>query len=298
MDNSDKKRFPEGIITAVITPFSDGQPDISAFRSLILRQIDAGIGGIVVLGTTGEAPTVSKTERKRLIDTALECADGKAFIIAGCGTSDTKASLESAKDAQRQGVNGILAVTPYYNKPSQKGLIYHYLSVAEGIDVPVMMYNVPSRTGVGISTETSQVLFAHENITALKEACTDINEICDKLTQLSEYDIYCGNDSLLPAFLSLGARGCVSVVSNALPRAFGQIYKDYASGEYKRSEDSFKKMYPLLKALCLDTNPAGIKSLMANLGCCKDELRLPLTRTRSDIAYAIFDAYIQTDMKG
>lgn len=298
MDNSDKKRFPEGIITAVITPFSDGQTDISAFKASILRQIDAGIGGIVVLGTTGEAPTVSKTERERLIDAALECADGKTFIIAGCGASDTKAALKSAKEAQKQGVNGILTVTPYYNKPSQKGLIYHYLSVAEGLDIPVMMYNVPSRTGVSISAETAEVLFAHENITALKEACTDISEIYDKLTQLSAYDIYCGNDSLLPAFLALGARGCVSVVSNALPRAFGQIYRDCASGECKRSSEAFKKIYPLLKALCLDTNPAGIKSLMANLGYCRDELRLPLTRTRSDTACAIFDAYIQTDMNG
>lgn len=291
MDYTDKKRFPHGAITALITPFENGRVDITSFKAMIMRQINSGIEGIVVLGTTGESSTVSQKERELLISTCVECAGGKAFIIAGCGGADTKAAAESARVAHKQGANGILTVTPYYTKPSQKGLIYHYLSVAEASDAPVMMYNVPSRTGVNIETETARVLFAHENITALKEASTDISDVTDKLVKLSG-DIYCGNDHLLVPFLSLGARGCVSVVSNAIPGFVQGICRTADTDEDRRL--MLERIYPLIKALSLDTNPCGIKSLMSALGYCKNELRLPLVKTPSDISGAIFDAYIRS----
>lgn len=291
MNYTDKKRFPHGVITALITPFENAEVDHSSLKHLLDEQIRAGVDGVVLLGTTGESPTVTATERAKILDLAVNYVNGRLFIIAGCGGADTKEVVDSAISAQQIGVNGILTVTPYYNKPSQNGLIRHYLSVAETVDIPIMMYNVPSRTGVNISCDTADILFKHDNISALKEASSDIKDITEKLTCLSGCDIYCGNDDLLLPFLSMGAKGCVSVISNALPRSLLSVYDKFELGDVDGARDTFFRIYPLIKALSLETNPIGIKALLAHIGKCTGDIRLPLTKCRDDILDKIIKAY-------
>ena len=291
MNYTDKKRFPHGVISALVTPFANMQVDYPSFKALINGQIKAGVDGMVILGTTGESPAVTPTEREKILDFAVNCIDGRAFVIAGCGGADTTGAVNSALSAQKIGVNGILTVTPYYNKPPQEGLVRHYLSVAEAVDIPLMMYNVPSRTGVNISCKTAELLFTHENISALKEASADINDITEKLTSLSGCDIYCGNDNLILPFLSLGAKGFVSVISNALPSAVQKIYDKFTLGDIDGAKAEFEKIYPLINALGKETNPIGIKTLLAHMGVCSDELRLPLVRCKSETHDKIIKAY-------
>lgn len=294
MDYTDKKRFPHGIITAVVTPFKNTEIDYSALKLMLGRQIKAGIDGIVLLGTTGESPTVSGAERARLIEFAKECIDKRTFLIVGCGGADTRKTAESAKEAWQRGADGILCVTPYYNRPSQKGLVRHYLTVAEETELPIMMYNVPSRTGVSISCQSAQMLFSHENITALKEASTDIYDITEKLTTLSGCDIFCGNDELLLPFLSLGAVGCVSVVSNALPWAYREIYDKFLLNKTDEAKERFVRIRPLLKTLSYSTNPVGIKTLLAYLDLCSADVRLPLVKCGEEELNEIIKAYSDT----
>ena len=294
MEYTDKKRFPHGIITAAVTPFKNTEIDYYALKLMLNRQMRAGIGGIVLLGTTGESPTVSGCERSRLIDFAREVTDKKTFLIVGCGGADTRTAQEQAKEAYQRGADGILCVTPYYNRPSQNGILRHYLTVAEETELPLMMYNVPSRTGVNITCKTAEILFSHENITALKEASSDIYDITEKLTALSGFDIFCGNDELLLPFLSLGAVGCVSVVSNALPRAFTSVYDNFLLNKTDEARDDFVHIRPLLKALSQNTNPVGIKALLAYLDLCSSDVRLPLVKSSDGELHEIIKAYSET----
>ncbi len=294
MEYTDKKRFPHGIITAVVTPFKNKEVDYTSFKLLLNRQIRAGVDGIVLLGTTGESPTVSACERSRLIDFAREYINKRTFLIVGCGGADTSTAAESAKEACVRGADGILCVTPYYNRPSQSGIVRHYLTVAEETDLPVMMYNVPSRTGVSIKCETAELLFRHENITALKEATTDISDITEKLTTLCGCDIFCGNDELLLPFLSLGAVGCVSVISNALPCAYRMIYDKFLLNKPSEAKDVFIRIYPLIKALFKATNPVGIKALLSYLDLCTPDVRLPLIKCGEEELNEIIKAYSDT----
>ena len=294
MEYTDKKRFPHGIITAMVTPFKNTEIDYSALKLLLGRQIKAGVDGIVLLGTTGESPTVSAKERSRLIEFAKECIDKRTFFIVGCGGADTRTAQEQAKEAYQRGADGILCVTPYYNRPCQNGIVRHYLTVAEETELPLMMYNVPSRTGVSISCESAGLLFSHENITALKEATSDIYDITEKLTALSGCDIFCGNDELLLPFLSLGAVGCVSVVSNALPWACREIYDKFLLNNTDGAREMFSRIRPLLKSLSQSTNPVGIKALLAYLDLCSADVRLPLVKCTDIELREIIKAYSET----
>ncbi len=294
MEYTDKKRFPHGIITAVVTPFKNGQVDYTSFKLLLSRQIKAGVDGIVLLGTTGESPTVTKTERTKITDFAVSFIDKRTFVAVGVGGADTADAVASAKAAKSQGADGILCVTPYYNKPSQEGLMYHYLSVAEETDLPVMMYNVPSRTGVSIKCETAELLFRHENISALKEASCDISDVTEKLTILSGCDIFCGNDELLLPFLSLGSVGCVSVISNALPCSYRMIYDKFLLNKTDEARDIFTRIYPLIRAVFNSSNPVGIKALLSYLDLCLPDVRLPLTKCGDGGLREIIKAYSDT----
>ncbi len=294
MDYTDKKRFPHGIITAAVTPFKNTEIDYSALKLMLGRQIKAGVDGIVLLGTTGESPTVSAKERSRLIEFAKECIDKRTFFIVGCGGADTRTAQEQAKEAYQRGADGILCVTPYYNRPPQDGIVRHYLTVAEETELPLMMYNVPSRTGVSITCKTAEVLFSHENITALKEASSDIYDITEKLTALSGFDVFCGNDELLLPFLSLGAVGCVSVISNALPCAYKTVYDKFLLNKTDEARDAFVRIRPLLKSLSKSTNPVGIKALLAYLDLCSPDVRLPLVKGDDGELHEIIKAYSET----
>ncbi len=295
--NNSTNNFPFGVITAAITPFCDTGIDYKAFSELIMRQANGGAEAVVILGTTGEAPTVTQAERDKLTECALE-SGGTMSVIVGCSSNDTKTAVAMCRRAEALGAFGLLVTAPYYNRPSEQGILRHYLTVAESVRLPIMMYNVPSRTGISVTPSQAEILFSHENITALKEAGTDIADITEKLVRFGE-KIYCGNDLLLPLFCSLGAGGAISVCANLCYGSFEKIYELYKSGNIASASVEFASLYPFLLALTCDTNPAPIKSAMHDFGLIEPHLRLPLTpvceRKRGEILSAAIAARIKME---
>ncbi len=269
---------PKGIITAMVTPFRYGQVDYRAFEDLIHRQIDEGATSLVVLGTTGESGSLSEKERSKVIEKAIEYSKGKLYMIVGISACDTEKAVSMGKKASDLGADAVLSVTPYYVKPNQQGLIRHYSTLADALNCPVIMYNVPTRTGVNISVDTVRILFEHENILGLKEAGSDLDDILSKLFCADPGRIYCGNDLFLPLFAHLGAIGCISVASNVCYSSFNSVFQNYSSKKHGIANEQYLKLRPFLKSLCCDTNPIPIKSIMSDMGLIDNELRLPLTK--------------------
>lgn len=271
-----KKPIFSGIATAIVTPFTKDGVDLDAFRALIDYQIQGRIHAIVVLGTTGEASTLTESERDALTVAAVEKADRRVPIIVGCGSNDTKKAVSYAKRAEALGADGVLIVTPYYNKGTDGGIVSHYLAVADATALPVILYNVPSRTGVDLTLSQYERMSFHPNIVAVKEAKGDTKRLAD-LVSMERLTVYSGNDEeLLPA-LSLGASGLISVLSNLFPSETVRIYEDFAGGHVKEAAARFYKLRPLARLLFEDTNPAPIKCAMSLLGLVPPRLRLPMS---------------------
>lgn len=272
-----KERIFEGAATALVTPFKNGEIDYAALEGIVKAQIEGGVSALVVGGTTGEAATLSDEERYRLFRFMRELVDGRAKIIFGTGTNDTRQALKHTHRACEIGCDGILVVTPYYNKGTDNGIVNHYLQIAEASTAPVLLYNVPSRTGVNLSFDVLDVLATHENIVGIKEA----SDSHDRLVMLRTYgenlDLYAGNDSAIYTTLALGGAGVISVMSNAFPRVINRICKLYFAGLYKASLDEQIRALEVIKVLFRETNPAPIKYVMSKLGYCGGELRLPLS---------------------
>ena len=275
MKDHKKTAYPSGIHTAIVTPFSGSGTDMRAFSSLLEIQLRSGVSGVVVLGTTGEAPTVSPDERETLIKESARLLSGKKALTVGCSSNDTKTACENVRSAASYGADYVLVSAPYYNRPSQRGILRHFISVADASPVPVIVYNVPSRTGVDVTCDTLSVLASHPNIAACKEAGTDMAEITRKAVS-SGMDLFCGNDSLLYHFLCLSAKGAVSVCSNTDPDRTCEIYDKYSSGDTEGARNAFFAMYRYLTALGCDTNPVPIKTVMAELGLISAAVRPPL----------------------
>lgn len=273
--------LPPGVHTAIVTPFINGMVDMLSYIKLLEIQLSSRVSGVVVLGTTGEAPTVNAKERDALITESVKILKGRKTVTVGCGGNDTASVCKKVKRAAELGADFVLVVTPYYNKPSQRGLLRHFITVADASDVPVVVYNVPSRTGVDISAETLSVLASHPNIVACKEASSDIKSVTDKLAP-ANIDVFCGCDELLPPFLSLGAKGAVSVCSNTDPDRTCEIFNRYGKGDTNGAKDAFYALYPYLKALGCDTNPVPVKAVMAAMGLISDEVRAPLCRLSNE----------------
>ena len=294
---SDKKTgvFPPGIHTALVTPFLSGGIDAASYTRLLEIQLYSRVAGVVVLGTTGEAPTVTQKEKDVLISESVRVLKGKKTVTVGCGSNDTSAACEAAKRAASLGTEFALVVAPYYNKPSQRGLLRHFIAVADASPIPVVVYNVPSRTGVDISAETLSVLSEHPNIAACKEAGTDIQSITGKAAT-ARLDLFCGNDAMLLSELALGAKGAVSVCSNIEPDRTCEIYEKYVSGDLDGAKDAFFAFYPFLSALGCETNPVPIKAVMSACGLISDAVRQPLCRMseqkKAGLLYAAADAGI------
>lgn len=271
-----KKIIFSGVGTALITPFKDGVIDFSSLKRLINTQIECGINALIIGGTTGECATLSDDERYRLFSFAKAEIGGRCPLIFGTGTNDTKAAIRHTMLASQIGCDGILSVTPYYNKGTERGIVKHYLQIAEASTVPVLLYNVPSRTGVNITQSSLEKLSEHENIVGIKEASDSadrliaIRELSDSLT------LYAGNDSATYTVLSLGGEGVISVVSNAYPKQTLEITEAYFKNDLKSSLTAQIKLLPIIRALFCETNPAPIKYVMNRLGFCTGELRLPL----------------------
>lgn len=279
-----------GVFTALVTPFDPGnQLDLAAFKRILKDQRDAGITGVIPCGTTGESPTLSIPEKKTLITTCLQELKGTGVkVVAGTGSNSTAETIELSRWASEQGVDGILVVTPYYNKPSQAGLEAHFKSVADAVSCEVMLYNVPGRTGVSLAADTVARLAAHPRIRSIKEATGNVavtSEIMDALSlQKREMDILSGDDATYLPLLGVGAVGVVSVASNLFPRGMVAIQKAMVSGELDEARRVHQRYFPLFRDLFVESNPGPIKAAMASVGWCDARMRAPLAPLSSGSA--------------
>ncbi len=273
-----KKTIFTGAGVAIITPMNaDGSANWEKLKELIDFQIGAGTDAIIVCGTTGESAALTHEEHVQAIETAVRHAAGRVPVIAGTGSNDTRYALELSLEAQKLGVDGLLMVTPYYNKTSQAGLIAHYEYVADRVKTPIILYNVPSRTGVNIKPETYQALAKHPNIAAAKEANGDLAALAQTLYLCGDdLDIYSGNDDQIVPILSLGGKGVISVLSNVAPAVCHQICVNYREGRVKESAALQLQYIGLIQALFADVNPIPVKEAMNLMGMNVGPCRLPL----------------------
>lgn len=268
----------EGMASAIITPLNEKGIDFELFAKLVEWQIAEGIDGIVVCGTTGEGATLTDEEHKAAIEFMVKQVAGRVPVIAGTGSNDTEYAVELTKHACQMGVDGVLTVTPYYNKATQKGLIKSFTRIADASTVPVILYNVPSRTGVNIAPKTVLELSKHPNINAIKEASGDISQIAEIAHLCGDnINIYSGNDDQVVPIMSLGGKGCISVLSNLLPKETSEMCRLFREGDVKAAAKLQLKYIPLINALFSEVNPIPVKAAMAKMGFCEDYLRLPLT---------------------
>lgn len=268
-----------GCATALVTPFlPDGALDEDALRHLIRMQINAGIDALVLLGTTGEPSTLSMQERERVIAIGMETANGRLPIIVGTGSNDTRKAMEYARQAKRLGAQGQLCVTPYYNKTTQSGLLRHYNAILSVCDLPMIVYNVPSRTGMSILPDTIKALALHPMIAGIKEASGDPALAADmiRLTE-GRLPVYCGNDDLIVSLMAFGAKGAVSVCSNVVPAQTKTITHACLSGCFDEARDAQQVLLPLIQALFAQVSPIPVKAALSMMRLIHDELRLPLT---------------------
>ena len=266
----------QGVFTAIVTPFLDGAFDTTAFRKLIQRQIDAGIEGIVVCGSTGEAATMTAEERDEAARIGIElCRGTETQCWLGTGTNNTATSIEATQQAEHLGADGAMIVAPYYNKPTQEGLYQHFAAVAKSTAIPLILYNVPGRTAVSVSPETIARVHELGRYVALKEASGSLDHASD-VRALCDMTILSGDDSLTLPMLSIGARGVISVVSNLLPAETRQMVHAFLGGNTKEAADWHMRLLPFFRGAFLETNPAPRKMLLALEGYCSAETRLPL----------------------
>lgn len=273
-----KKTVFTGIATALITPLDQNGVDYEKLGKLIDWQCDEGIDGLVICGTTGEASTLTDEEHRKVISYSIERAAGRVPIIAGTGSNDTDYAIELTEFACKEGADGVLVVTPYYNKATQNGLIKMFSEIADRATAPVILYNVPSRTGVNIAPKTVAALAEHPKISGIKEASGNISQIAEIMALCGDkIDLYSGNDDQIVPIMSLGGKGCISVLSNPLPKLTTEICKKFFAGDVKGAADLQLKLLPLINALFSEVNPIPVKSAMAAMGFCDEFLRLPLT---------------------
>ncbi len=266
-----------GAATAIVTPFREERLDLNAFGRLLEMQYAGGVSAVVVCGTTGEAATLTPKEHEALFRTAAERIAGRMKLIAGIGSNDTQKALAMARRAEEAGADGVLMVTPYYNKSTQAGLIRHFAYVADRSGLPVIVYNVPSRTGVGIEPETYAVLAEHPNINGVKEASGNIAAFAKtKALCGEELNFWSGNDSDTVAMMSLGAKGVISVASNLVPDAISRLCRLCAEGDYAAASALNERYMDLFSLLFCEVNPIPVKTAMGLLGRCSGRMRLPL----------------------
>lgn len=274
----------EGAFTALITPFDEeNNLDEEGFRQNIKSQIDGGIDGIVPVGTTGECATLSHEEHKRVIEISIEAADGEVPVIAGTGSNSTEEALSLTKHAADAGADAVLLVAPYYNKPTQRGLYEHYNTLAKEVDIPQIIYNIPSRTGRNIEAETLAELSKLENVVGVKEASGDLSQVMEIAQKSDEnFDILSGDDSLTLPILSLGGVGAVSVASNLLPGKVSKMVKSYLNGDAQTAREIHFELLPLFNSLFLETNPGPVKAAMEIIGKPAGSPRLPLVEANEE----------------
>lgn len=280
----------EGAATAIVTPLAADGVDYDRFGKLIDWQIEQGIAALVVAGTTGESSTLSDEEHREVIAFAVNRVAGRVPVIAGTGSNDTAYAVDLTRFACEAGADAVLVVTPYYNKATQKGLIQYYTAVADAATKPVILYNVPSRTGCNILPATCKVLAEHPMIAAIKEASGDLSQVAETARLVAgKMDIYSGNDDQILPIMSLGGKGVISVLSNVLPAQTQEMCDRFANGDVAGARDMQLYYLPLIHALFSEVNPIPVKAAMAAMGWCEDYLRGPLTVMEDDHKAVLLD---------
>lgn len=270
----------KGSIVAIITPFKNGKIDEKKLRGLIEFQIKNGTSGIVPCGTTGESATLNFEEHEKVIAITVEQVNKRVPVIAGTGSNSTAEAVTLTKDAAKAGADASLQVSPYYNRPTQEGLYQHFKAIADSVDIPIMLYNIASRTGVNIEPETIARLAGDcKNITAVKEASGNLNQM-QRIKALcgDGFDLLSGDDSLTLSVLSIGGTGVVSVVANIVPGDVAKLVLEFQNGNINRAQEINYKLAPLVKAIFIETNPIPLKTSMGLLGMCEPDLRLPMSK--------------------
>ena len=274
----ERKPIFTGAASALITPMTASGVDYENFRKLINWQIEEGIDALVIAGTSGEASTLTDEEHREVLKFAVEVVDGRVPVIAGTGSNDTDYAIDLTKYACEIGCDAMLVVTPYYNKATQKGLIKMFTAIADASTKPVILYNVPSRTGVNIEPATYAALADHPMIQGIKEANGQIDKITETMALCGDkLDLYSGNDDQIVPLMSVGGKGVISVLSNVLPKETSEMVHKFLNGDVRGAAQMQFKYFPLVKALFSEVNPIPAKAAMAAMGFCEDYVRLPLT---------------------
>lgn len=272
-----KKKIFAGAGVALITPFKDGKVDYKALEVILEQQIAGGTDAIIACGTTAEAATLNDSEHKGIISFCVEKVNKRVPVIAGTGSNHTDYAVELTKFAKSEGADGVLLVTPYYNKASQKSLVKHFLTIAEAADIPNILYNVPSRTGLNISLSAYKTLSEHTNIVAAKEASGNLSSIMQVMEACGDsLAIYSGNDDQIVPLMSMGAIGVISVLSNVMPRETHEMTRLCLEGKFKEAAQMQLKYLSLINGLFMQVNPIPVKTAMAKMGFCTTEMRMPL----------------------
>jgi 4-hydroxy-tetrahydrodipicolinate synthase len=273
-----------GCGTALVTPFTaQGALDEAGVRRLARRQIDGGVHFLVPCGTTGEAPTLSPAERRKVVETVVDEAGGKVPVLAGAGGYDTREVREAAREMHAAGASGLLSVTPYYNKPTPEGLFRHYAAIAEATPLPIVLYNVPGRTGCNIDPATLVRLATIPNVVAVKEASGNMTQICEVVRAVPEgFVVLSGDDALTLPAMAVGARGIISVASNEVPQEMAQLVEAAERGDFAAARATHARLLPLLLANFLESNPIPVKAAMALMGLLEESYRLPMVPPKAE----------------
>jgi 4-hydroxy-tetrahydrodipicolinate synthase len=285
----------KGSITALVTPMRDGRIDEDALSAFVAWQIDEGSHGLVPMGTTGESPTLSHDEHKRVVEICVDTAAGRVPVIAGAGSNNTREAIELAQYAEGAGADGLLIVTPYYNKPSQEGLYQHYKAINDAVGIPIIIYNIPPRSVIDMSVETMARLFELKNIAGVKDATAKIDRVSLQRHAMGpDFVQLSGDDGTALAVMSHGGHGCISVTSNVAPKLLAEFQEACLAGDYAKALVYQDRLMPLHKALFIEPNPSGVKYALSVIGKMSDEVRLPMVKvsaaTQADIRAAMVHA--------
>ncbi|MEO1205379.1 MAG: 4-hydroxy-tetrahydrodipicolinate synthase [Pseudomonadota bacterium] len=273
----------KGSFTALVTPFDGAGLDEDAFQRIVSWQIAEGTHGLVPVGTTGESPTLSHDEHKRVVEMAIGTANGRVPVVAGAGSNSTAEAIDLAKHAEGAGASGVLVVTPYYNKPSQDGLYAHYKAINDAVNLPIIIYNIPGRSVVDMSVETMTRLFALPNITGVKDATANLARVSQQRAAMGpSFNQLSGEDATALGFMAHGGDGCISVASNVAPRLCSQFQEACLAGDYKKALALQDQLMPLHEVLFVETNPSPAKYALERLGLCKADARLPMVPLKDE----------------
>jgi 4-hydroxy-tetrahydrodipicolinate synthase len=285
----------KGSFTALATPMRDGRFDEEAFRGFVEWQITEGTHGLVPVGTTGESPTLSHDEHKRVIKVCIEVARGRVPVIAGAGSNNTTEAIDLARFAEKAGADGLLVVTPYYNKPNQEGLYQHYRAINDAVNIPILIYNIPARSVIDMAVETMTRLFELKNIVGVKDATARIERVSMQRQAMGpEFNQLSGEDATALGFMAHGGHGCISVTSNVAPKLLSEFQQACLAGDFAKALIYQDRLMPLHRALFIEPNPTGVKYALSVTDRMSDEVRLPLVRvseaTRIEIRAAMVHA--------